>query len=170
MVIHLEKDAARILKLHPRTLQRYRKDGTGPKFVRRGRPALVTPTRRSPTGSHSTPTQALRPNTPQPASRAVARPERVTATDEDGGAAARLKRCSAGSDGGIKPPPRRRSRKEKNSSNSCRCAPARAGWGVDPLCQKGGGLFPRPKACAHQIQISVSIRIAFLLDSGRHLR
>jgi len=36
VVIHLEKDAARILKLHPRTLQRYRKDGTGPKFVRRG--------------------------------------------------------------------------------------------------------------------------------------
>ena len=37
MVIHLEKDAAHILKLHPRTLQRYRKDGTGPNFVRRGK-------------------------------------------------------------------------------------------------------------------------------------
>lgn len=37
MVIHLEKDAARLLHLSPRTLQRYRKDRGGPRFVRRGR-------------------------------------------------------------------------------------------------------------------------------------
>ena len=37
MLIHLENDAARLLHLSPRTLQRYRKNGDGPKFVRRGR-------------------------------------------------------------------------------------------------------------------------------------
>jgi len=37
LLIHVEQDAARILHLSPRTLQRYRKDGCGPKFVRRGK-------------------------------------------------------------------------------------------------------------------------------------
>lgn len=37
MLIHLENDAARLLHLSPRTLQRYRQTGVGPKFVRRGR-------------------------------------------------------------------------------------------------------------------------------------
>ena len=36
MLIHLEKDAARILHLSRRSLQRFRKTGVGPKFVRRG--------------------------------------------------------------------------------------------------------------------------------------
>jgi predicted DNA-binding transcriptional regulator AlpA len=40
VLIHLENDAARLLHLSPRTLQRYRKDGCGPKFVRRGRRGL----------------------------------------------------------------------------------------------------------------------------------
>jgi hypothetical protein len=37
VLIHLEKDAARILHLSPRTLQRFRKDGSGPRFIRRGK-------------------------------------------------------------------------------------------------------------------------------------
>jgi hypothetical protein len=36
VLIHLEKDAARLLHISPRTLQRYRQTGVGPKFVRRG--------------------------------------------------------------------------------------------------------------------------------------
>jgi predicted DNA-binding transcriptional regulator AlpA len=36
MVLHSEPEAARILKLAPRSLQRYRQSGIGPKFVRIG--------------------------------------------------------------------------------------------------------------------------------------
>ena len=36
MTVHSESEAARILKLAPRSLQRYRKSGIGPKFVRLG--------------------------------------------------------------------------------------------------------------------------------------
>ena len=37
MVLHSEPEAARILKLAPRSLQRYRQSGIGPKFVRLGK-------------------------------------------------------------------------------------------------------------------------------------
>jgi predicted DNA-binding transcriptional regulator AlpA len=36
MTVHSEREAARILNLAPRSLQRYRQSGIGPKFVRIG--------------------------------------------------------------------------------------------------------------------------------------
>ena len=37
MTVHSEPEAARILKQAPRSLQRYRQSGIGPKFVRLGK-------------------------------------------------------------------------------------------------------------------------------------
>ena len=37
MTVHSESEAARILKLAPRSLQRYRQSGIGPKFTRLGK-------------------------------------------------------------------------------------------------------------------------------------
>ena len=37
VILHREQEAARLLGLSARTLQRFRKDGCGPQFIRRGR-------------------------------------------------------------------------------------------------------------------------------------
>ena len=37
VILHCEQEAARLLGLSARTLQRFRKDGCGPQFIRRGR-------------------------------------------------------------------------------------------------------------------------------------
>src|SRR5215831_19266687 len=68
VVIHLEKDAARFLKLSPRTLQRYRKDGTARSSCGAASALLATPTTRLRIGWRSTLTQASWPNAPQAAS------------------------------------------------------------------------------------------------------